>query len=164
MKIKTNVIVSLALAAVVTYLLVRKPSKDELHAIPDLLQLDGTTVTAKDLKGKVCIVSYFQTWCSDCVKEQPELQKLQQRFGSDSLLVLMVSDEPPEKIAAFKAQFQSNLKFYHTSVSLKKDLGIKGFPTTYLLNKQSIVEDMKIEGINWYTDETIAQISSLLRQ
>lgn len=163
-KIKTNIAISLLLAFALTYFILRKPAKGEIHRVPALQHLDGSSVAESETKGRVCIVSYFQTWCGDCVKEQPELQKLANHFGKDKLKILMVSDEPAEKIAAFKAQFNSGLDFYHTVSSLKKDIGIKGFPTTYLLGKQAEVTEVKVEGINWYNNETIALISKLLNE
>ena len=134
------------------------------HRIPELTHADGTPFDRSVLRNKVTIVSYFQTWCGDCVREQPELQKLQDRFGKDSLQVIMISDEAPELIVAFRERFSSKLVYCHTPVSLKKDLGIRAFPTTYLLDKKGNIVISKVEGINWYTDETVAEISRLLRQ
>ncbi len=130
--------------------------------IPTLITLDSQTLDMKSLKGKVCVVSYFQTWCGDCVKEQPELQKLQNRFG-DSLVILMVSDEPIDKIKAFKEKFQSNLMFYHSNSKLKTDLGVSAYPTTILIDKKGKEKLKRVEGIDWYTTETIQAVSDCLK-
>jgi len=130
--------------------------------IPALTSLDSQTFNMKLLKGKVCVVSYFQTWCGDCVKEQPELQKLQNRFG-DSLVILMVSDEPVSKIKAFKEKFQSNLNFYHCDAKLKTDVGVKAYPTTILMDKKGKEKLKRVEGIDWFTAETIQAVSDCLR-
>ncbi len=130
--------------------------------IPDLITLDSQTLDMKSLKGKVCVVSYFQTWCGDCVKEQPELQKLQNRFG-DSLVILMVSDEPIDKIKAFKEKFQSNLMFYHSNSKLKTDVGVSAYPTTILIDKKGKEKLKRVEGIDWYNTETIQAVSDCLK-
>lgn len=155
---------SLVLASLATFVYLRYFKSSASLELPALRNLDNQVLDPELIKGRVCVVSFFQTWCSDCVKEQPELQKLQDHFGKDSLAVLMISDEPVEKIRAFKQQFQSGLDFYSTDVPLKKELGIKGYPTTYLLSKTGEVKEMKVEGINWYTPETIRLVSKLLRQ
>jgi thiol-disulfide isomerase/thioredoxin len=137
--------------------------KEKAPVLPALTDMQGKNFDAETLKGKVYILSYFQTWCGDCVKEQPQLQKLQDRFGADKLQILMVSDEPAEKIAAFRTRFASGLDFYHTDVALKgPEIGVKAYPTTYLISKKGKVEEVKVEGINWYTDDMIALIEKLL--
>lgn len=130
--------------------------------IPSLLALDSQALDMKSLKGKVCVVSYFQTWCGDCVQEQPELQKLQNRFG-DSIRILMVSDEPVSKIKAFKEKFQSNLQFYHTDTKLKSELGVSAYPTTILIDKKGREKLKRVEGIDWFTAETIQAVSECLK-
>ncbi len=127
----------------------------------ELTDLGGIKLEKKALKNKVVIISYFQTWCSDCVKEQPELLKLKEKFGNQ-LEVLMISDEPTDLMIRFKDKFQSNLNFYHSSTHLKPDLGVKKYPTTYLYDKNGKVLESKIEGIYWYTPEIIAMIEQAL--
>lgn len=163
MKIRTNVIISILLALVVTYFIaskMRKPKSPLLKT--ELTNLQNEKFDANTLKDKVFIVSYFQTWCGDCVKEQPELLKLKQKFG-DSITILMVSDEGVEKITGFKNQFNSPLDFYNSSKPLKS-IDIKRFPTTYLINKKGETVDVRVEGINWFSDETVATVSKLVKE
>ncbi len=164
MKLKTNLILSLVLALfVTTYFIVDRTKKPKAPELPPLTDLNGKPFDANTLKGKVYILSYFQTWCSDCVKEQPQLLKLQEKFGKDKLEILMVSDEPALLIDTFRQLFKSPLDFYHTSVHLKgPQVGVKGFPTTYLINKKGRIEVLKVEGINWYTDEIVELIGNLI--
>ncbi len=136
---------------------------NELLTKTELSNLNGVTLDKNDLKGKVLIMAYFQTWCSDCAKEQPELLQLQEKFGSDKLKVMMISDEPTDLILQFKAKFQSPLDFFQSSKKLKS-IGIKKFPTTYLIDKKGETKEMRIEGIHWYTPETVATIEQLLAE
>ncbi len=163
MKIKTNIAISILLALIATYFIaakMRKPKSPLLKT--ELTDLQNQKFDANTLKNKVFIVSYFQTWCSDCVKEQPELLKLKQKFG-DSIEILMVSDEGIEKIAGFKAKFNSQLNFYNSSKMLKS-IGIARFPTTYLMNKKGNTIDVRVEGINWFSAETVATVSKLVKE
>ncbi|MGZ4078152.1 MAG: TlpA disulfide reductase family protein, partial [Bacteroidia bacterium] len=57
----------------------------------DLTDEQGHVVKLSDLKGKYVLISYFQTWCGDCIKELPTIDALQMKLGKEKLRVLMVS-------------------------------------------------------------------------
>jgi peroxiredoxin len=168
MKLKTNLIFSLVLALTATFFIVKFMNKNAISApenpffVSKLIDLEGNTFDPNQLKESVFVVSYFQTWCSDCVKEQPELLKLETHFKGQNFKVLMVSDEPTELLVKFKEKFQSQLSFYQLQVPIKS-IGISRFPTTYLIDKNGIVQEVKVEGINWYTPEIIEKVSQLLK-
>jgi peroxiredoxin len=168
MKLKTNLIFSLVLALTATFFIVKFMNKNAISApenpffVSKLIDLEGNTFDPNQLKESVFVVSYFQTWCSDCVKEQPELLKLETHFKGQNFKVLMVSDEPTELLVKFKEKFQSQLSFYQLQVPIKS-IGISRFPTTYLIDKNGIVQEVKVEGINWYTTEIIEKVSQLLK-
>lgn len=145
------------LAVGIGYLMMRNMSASKAPALPELIDLSGKTFDPENLKGKVYVLSYFQTWCSDCVKEQPQLQLLKEHFGND-IEILFVSDEDPNKLKMFKERFPSALNIYHSSKNLKKELGVTAFPTTYLISKNGKVLVKKVEGINWYTNEIIDMV------
>ncbi|MEZ5026773.1 MAG: TlpA disulfide reductase family protein [Chitinophagales bacterium] len=116
-----------------------------------LLDSQNKTHQISEYEGKMLIVSYFQTWCKDCRKEMPELMALQKQFP-DQLKVLMISDEPFDKINNMKSFLNLDLSFYKSEKPLK-ELGIHRFPTTYLLDKKGRTLESKVEGIHWNTVE-----------
>jgi thiol-disulfide isomerase/thioredoxin len=49
-------------------------------------------------RGKVVLVSYFATWCPPCVKEFPDIVKVDRNYRSKGLVVIGVSvDDPADK-------------------------------------------------------------------
>lgn len=139
-----------------------------LKYIPDVpiaatkLQLeDGKILDVNSLKGQVYIVSFFQSWCGDCRREIPELEALQKNVGGKKYLkILMISDESFEKIQQVKNASKANLDFYQSSEKLK-DLGIRRYPTTYLINKNGKTVEAKTEHIFWNNEENIDIIKKL---
>ena len=126
-----------------------------------LFDESGNKISLSENKGKVMIVSYFQSWCGDCRKEQPELEALQKAVGGeDKLKIFLVSDEDWTKINSVKDATKTNLTFYKSEKGLK-EIGIRRFPTTYLLNKKGDVVEAKVEGINWNTKEIQDEILKL---
>lgn len=68
-----------------------------------LSDIDGKIWTLSKLKGKVVVVNFWATWCPPCRKEMPDLQALADRFKSDGLVILAISDEDAAKVKSFIA-------------------------------------------------------------
>ncbi len=117
----------------------------------------GQSVKLSDYKGSYVLISYFQTWCGDCIQELPGIDNLQAKVGKEKLTVLMVSDETKEKINHFKDKYCNTLNYFQSTTTLH-ELNIRVFPTTYLLNKNGEVIMGKLEGYDWSNDQVIQLI------
>jgi thiol-disulfide isomerase/thioredoxin len=123
----------------------------------DLISENGTAVKISDFNGQYVLISYFQTWCGSCIRELPEIDALQQKVGKDKLSVFIVSDEPLPKVLHFKEKYCNTLDYYTTHPF--PHLGIRVFPTTYLLNKDGEVILSKLDYFNWNTEEVVKLIT-----
>lgn len=119
-----------------------------------LIDTLGQSVELKDLRGRYVLISYFQTWCGDCIREIPNIKHLQEGVGRDKLRVLLVSDEGWAKINEFKKQRRYHLDYYLSEKSLKEQ-GINVFPTTYLIDPNGKVIMSKLEQFDWDNEEVI---------
>lgn len=147
-----------------SFLAVKYFRTESAPQIPPIKDLSGKVFNPDELKGKPYIVSYFQTWCKDCIQEQPQLVQLQNHFGKDKLKIIMISDESKEKLDLFVQKFGTDLSYYQTTESLKGSVGIKAYPTTVLYDSKSKVMLQKVEGINWYTPEIVEMVNQALAQ
>ena len=120
----------------------------------DLTNEQGKAIKLSDFKGLYVLISYFQTWCGDCIKELPTIDALQTKAGKDKLKVLMVNDEGSEKMNRFKEKHCNTLDYYQSDKSFSS-INIHVFPTTYLLNKEGVVIMSKLEGFDWSSDEIV---------
>ena len=147
MKNITTIIAILLLAIVgyriaKRYLLVPKMSfQSEQLTIFD--NKEPTTIDA--LKGNVVIVSCYQTWCGDCARETPWLNELVTKINSPQFKVLYLSNESEEKVARFRKRFESDKIIFAKHEASPDKLGIRSFPTTFLLNKKGEVVKTKRE-------------------
>lgn len=83
-----------------------------------LKDLKGKPVKLSDFKGKVVLIAFWATWCKPCLKELPELEKLQKKYGDDGFVVLAVSTDGPETSSQVRSKHK---KFKKLQVLLDTD-------------------------------------------
>jgi cytochrome c biogenesis protein CcmG/thiol:disulfide interchange protein DsbE len=146
----------LVIAAAGIFLAVKIKNRFVMAELPlaetSFLRADGSRLNTTSLAGKYLIVSCFQSWCGDCIREAPSIAKLQEFAGKEKLEVLMVSDEEWAKINRFAALLKCDLPMYQSGKSFD-ELGIRIYPSTWLLNPEGKILLAKLEGFNWNSDE-----------
>jgi Peroxiredoxin len=86
----------------------------------------------------VCVVTFFESWCSSCMAALPQLNDCAEKFKSRGVRFLGISVEPTETVKAF-AEEQSRLKALSFPVGVDKehvsyDAYMKGFGRTSVPN------------------------------
>ena len=102
--------------------------------------LDGSTLSAKQLQGKVALVNFWATSCTTCVAEMPELVATYQQYkdkGYETLAVAM-SYDPPSYVVNFAQTRQLPFKVAidNTGAVARAWGDVKLTPTTFLINKR----------------------------
>ncbi len=114
-------------------------SSEDAIIAPDfeLESLDGTTIKLSEMRDKNVIINFWATWCGYCVIEMPDLQKLQETYKDDLLILTVNVGESKEVVQKFMEENKLNL-----NVVLDKDMavannyGIRSYPTTIAVNKK----------------------------
>ena len=129
------------------------PPKMEFSNVA-LYLMDGNVKTSiSNFKGNVLLISCFQTWCSACAAETPQLNELAGKINNEKFKILYVTDEGNHKLASFRKRLASeNIIFLYTKQKLA-NLGIHVYPTTFLINKNGEVIKTTLEGYNWQQEE-----------
>lgn len=102
---------------------------------------DGQIISLSSLKGKLVLIDFWASWCGPCVKEQPELKKLYEKFSaSGDFEILGVSlDRKKENwenaIQKFEINWPqiSDLKYWMSPVTEIYD--INDLPYNVLVDK-----------------------------
>ncbi|MGB7220252.1 MAG: redoxin domain-containing protein [Vicinamibacterales bacterium] len=103
--------------------------------------LDGQTITAASLRGKVTIVNFWATWCPPCRAEIPDLIALQEKYRGQ-LLVIGISQD--EETADFVKQFalaqHINYPIVMSTPELEKVFpGVYALPTSFIIDREGLV-------------------------
>lgn len=89
-------------------------------------------------EGKLTILNFWGTWCRPCVKEIPDLKKIQEVYKNNIKLLSVAYDGNLDKVKTYVDE--NNMKWTHFFHNRKmrngiiKDLEVKYYPTTFLIN------------------------------
>ena len=115
-----------------------------------LQDTDGNTYTLKSLRGRVILLNFWATWCPPCRREMPSMERLYQRFREEDFLVLAVNQwEDPDQVFAFMGQLDTHPSFpilFDPQSTVSAAYGVKGLPTTFLVNKQGQLTHRAVGG------------------
>ena len=93
-----------------------------------------------DYRGNLILLNFWATWCAPCKEEMPSLNTLKTHKNLNNLKIFPINIGPDSKEKA--VQFFEDLKiknltlYFDSPITLAKKLGLRGLPTTILINKQ----------------------------
>ncbi|MCW9707650.1 TlpA family protein disulfide reductase [Fodinibius salsisoli] len=92
--------------------------------------LDGDTVRVADFKGKVVMIDLWETWCKPCLASFPTLQKLQEEYP-DNFVVLAVTPgftDTVKDARAFAEEHDYNFAYLMDANKIHQKIGVQGIP------------------------------------
>jgi cytochrome c biogenesis protein CcmG/thiol:disulfide interchange protein DsbE len=90
-------------------------------------------------KGKVVLIDFWATWCPPCREAIPELNKLNEKF-KDDLVIIGVSDEEAAKVKDFMKTTQMDYSVaLDASAKMKKAIKVTGIPHVLIISTDGIV-------------------------
>ena len=117
-----------------------------------LKDTSGHKVSLSDFKGKAVIVDFWATWCAPCKIEIPWLEQFHNKYASQGLEILGISEDdldPEDKakllqekqgIANKAAQLKINYPVLIDDASVSTPYGgIDGLPTTFFIDRSGKV-------------------------
>jgi peroxiredoxin len=126
----------------------------------DVVDQDTNKFDISSLKGKKVIVSFYASWCPNCIEELKVLNSIKNQKLSD-VEVLAITDESIEKLVAFKNKTQYPFTFL-TITAQFPEIGINSIPVTYLLNTKGEIVYNNVGYVEWNDESTLEHLKSLM--
>jgi len=116
----------------------------------DLPDTKGNNVALSSLRGDLVLVDFWASWCGPCIKEQPELIKLNNTYaGKFSIYSVSMDTKKALWLAAIAKQKLpwtqvSDLKYWQSPVI--GDYKLQSVPLNFLIDKNGIILAKNIHG------------------
>jgi thiol-disulfide isomerase/thioredoxin len=133
-----------------------------------LTDMDGEQHTLDDYRGKVIMLNLWATWCPPCRREIPSMESIFQDLGDKGFVVLAVNQfETPDHVFAYMGQLSVYPTFpvlFDRDSKVSELYGVKGLPTTLLINRQGQVVYRAVGGRNFDHPQVRAIVNELLTE
>ena len=143
--------------------------KSAAHSeVPQILFEDehGQTLDLQTLRGHPILLNLWAVWCAPCVREMPSLNALAKSSLGKRLKIIALSEDN-DGIAKSRVFFHQHsidaLGVYADNAGRAPSvLGIRGMPTTILIDAKGN-EIGRVDGeVDWASDETMVFLAALL--
>jgi len=129
----------------------------------ELPDLDGEKHHLSDYRGKVVIVNFWATWCPPCRAEMPSMQRAWQQLQKEGIQMLGIDvGEDEETIFQFLGDYPVEFPLLMDSdSSIIEKWGVRGLPTTYVIDPQGRIIYRAIGGREWDDSELLKMVRAL---
>ncbi len=132
--------------------------------LPDL---DGKSVRLSDLRGRVILINFWATWCPPCRAEMPSMNDVYKDYRNKGFEILAIAGDVEGKriVAPFVRKYGFT---FPVLLDPRNDvgarLGVRGIPTSYLLDKKGRSAGVEVGAKNWNRKSVRRLLDKLLAE
>tara|TARA_Y100000022_G_C13049373_1_gene283664 strand:- start:88 stop:597 length:510 start_codon:yes stop_codon:yes gene_type:complete len=147
------------------------PDLKNLYVNKELKKYEGITfldsknqqIKLEDFRGKLILLNFWASWCAPCKEEMPSLDLLQNNENLDNLKIFPINvgrDNLEKSLIFFQDLKIRNLEiFFDAPTTLAKKFGLRGIPTSVLINKEGLEFGRIVGSIDFKDEKFIEWLS-----
>ena len=126
--------------------------------------LDGNTVPISKFEGKVVMIDFWETWCKPCLASFPTLQKLQNEYSEDFVVLAVTPGftDTREDAETFANNHDYSFNYLMDSNNLHQNLGVRGIPYKVFVDPEGNL--IKQSKGSYGPDEDYKQVKKIIEK
>ncbi len=93
-----------------------------------------------DLKGKTLFLTFFESWCGNCIRIVKQMNELEKKYSSDDFVFLYLSSENLSRIERYLKRAVILPSVVHDKGDATiKSYRVTGVPESFIINKDGIL-------------------------
>ncbi len=120
------------------------------------------TVSLHDYHGKKIILNFWASTCEPCIEEMPALERLQERMGTEAVILGISTDVSDSDYHRFLHDYQVNFVTVRDSSKTSPDLyRTTGQPETFIIDAKGVIRRKFIGPAAWNSPEMVDYLKKL---
>ena len=142
---KKNAIISLLVLLMLMSTLSPGWGAEVGEPLPDfsVQTFDGKSLSRAGFAGKPLLLVFWNTWCSDCMRELPEINRLVAKFAPGRVAVLAINTALNDSESKARAYWKKSAYLFPTGFDHSFETGtafkVRGVPTVFLVDSKGVV-------------------------
>ena len=134
-----------------------EPAPD--FSLPDL---DGTTVSLSDFRGRAVVLNFWATWCAPCIREIPYLEANYRRYADQDVVVLGINSE--QNVAKAQTFVRKHMTYpvLFKGADVNSAYGVVSIPATFYIDSEGVVRHHIVGAASESEAAVTERIQSLL--
>ena len=131
----------------------KKPGAGEGEILPDFTVscMDGSSFSLSEQRGRVVVINLWATWCTPCVRELPNFDRLSRERGGEVAVLALHTPPVTADVAEYLSAFSYRMPFaVDETGELAERLGASTvLPQTLILNGEGLVTFNRVGALSY---------------
>lgn len=124
--------------------------------------LQELPVDLSKMQGKVILLNFWFIQCKPCLTEIVSLKELHKQYAEQDVVLLTIAMDQAPALDEFVYERQIPYRIVPNGQNIAQQYQVATFPTTYLIDKKGVVQQVFIGASDWDGTQTYREIKPYL--